>query len=366
MDFVLKINDRFKNRRVFYFNEFAISLKHNSIASTCAFRFYFDPENPEHKEFACPSHIHIFTLEYKGQTIVKGYLIAQKYKVSAVKELTELRGYSLPGFLEDCEIPPQRYPLQSNGVSLKAIATNLLRDFRDIDLEVDPQVESLVNQKYDVSEAGSGQKIKDYLAQLAQQKDIILGHTLDGKLYLTKSKTDAAPILDFDLTKGTIPGVEFTFEWNSQGMHSHIYMQRQADMEGGNAGYYAQRNYYVPVVFRPTTMSQTSGKSNDTQKAARRALANELRGGKMTIKISRWEAIVGSGIITPNNTITVYGPELFHYYKIKWFIESIDFNGNEKETVATLHCVLPEVYSFEVPTNDTTIFRRINFERQHT
>lgn len=366
MDFVLKINDRFKNRKVFYFNEFAISIKHNSVASTCSFRFYFDPENPEHKEFACPSHIHRFTLEYKGELLITGYLIAQKYKRSAKKELTELRGYSLPGFLEDCSIPPKRYPLQSNGVSLRAIATNLLQDFKDIDLEVDPQVASLVNEVYDVSEAGTNQKVKDYLAQLAQQKDVILSHTAKGNLYLTKSKTDEPPVIDFDLTAGVPPGIEFTFEWNAQKMHSHIYMQRQASIDGGNAGYYEQRNYYMPVIFRPITLTQSSGKDNDTAKAARRALANELRGGKMTIKISRWEAVVGEGIIKPNSTITVYDPELYHYYKIKWFIESIDYVGNERETVAVLNCVLPEVYSFEVPTNETTIFRRINFERQHT
>lgn len=364
-DFVLKINDKFKNRRVFFFNEFAVSLKHNAIASTCSFRFYFDHENPEHKEFACPSHIHEFTLDYKGVRMISGYIISQKYKVSGIKELTEIRGYSYTGFLEDCEIPPTSYPLQSNGISLAAIARKALQPF-GINLVIDPQVQSEVNQNYDVSEAGNNQKVKDYLAQLAQQKDIILGHTPEGDLFLTKSKTNAKPIIEFDLSKGTVPGVEFEFEWNAQGMHSDIFVQRQASIDGGNAGYTQLRNYYVPTVYRPTTVTQTSGNDNDTQKAARRALANELRGGKMTIRINRWEAVLGGGIITPNNTITVYGPELYHYYKIKWFIESVDFNGNEKEEVATINCVLPEVYSFEVPTNDSTIFRRINFERSHT
>jgi len=348
---ILKINDRFVNRKIDFFNNFQMNLKHDSVASTFQVAAYFDPFNEGHKEAFCVGHYHDVSLEENGETILNGFALSQAFTVSTVKEMAKISGYSHPGVLEDCTIPPQLYPLQSDGLSLIQITERLIRPFKHVKLEVDPAVQSRASKALKTSTASQTQTIKQYLTELAKQKNIILSHTLDGKLLLTESKTKGTPILDFDLTVpgGGKPGVKFDLVFDGQQMHSDITLQRQASIDGGNAGTYTIENPYVPIVYQPTTASQTSGDDNDTSLAARRALANELRALTLKIQLDRWA--VNGKLITPNNTITIKAPELYLYEKSTWFIESVDVVGNEKEQTTTLNCVLPEVYTNEVPTS---------------
>ncbi len=67
--------------------------------------------------------------------------------------------------------------------------------------------------------------------------------------------------------------------------------------------------------------------------------------------------IVGNWIIKPGNIISVLSPENYIYKKTRFFIEGIDFVGDNKSVTATINCVLPEVYNNEIPIS---IFKGIN------
>ena len=356
---ILKINDRFRNRKVDFFNEFTLNLVYNSNASQFRFNYYFDPYNIEHKEMSCVTHFHEVTLEHEGIKLLTGVITNQSFKQSSVKELASFSGYSKPGVLSDCNIPPSIYPLQSDGLSLNQISNKLIQPFRKnykLDYKIDPSVLSKMNQSFETSTASETQTIMDYLSEIAKQKNIIISHDVDGNLLFTEAKTDKKPILEFDLREGSIPGTNFTMSYDGQGMHSHITMQKQADMDGGNAGEETIRNpYVIGSVYRPTVKTQTSGNDNNTLSAGQRALANELKGVTLTIETDSW--IVDGKMLEPNNTITIIAPELYIYRKETFFIESINYEGNEKQTIATLNCVLPEVYNGKKPIS---IFREIN------
>lgn len=353
----LKINDRFVTRRVKYFNKFNLNLVYNSIGSTFSFESYYDPNNIDHVELYAPSHFHGCTLEYNGELLMTGTVLSQSYTQDSVKHLVGMSGYSRPGVLQDCEIPTSSYPLQFNGLSLAAIAQRLCAPFR-VDVVIDDVVKDKMNSSFKVSTASESQNVMSYLADLAKQKDIIMSHNEHGQLFFTKAKTDVAPIFEFDTTRGTIPGTSFAFSFDGQGMHSHITVQKQASSSGGNAGQETLRNAYVvgKYSFRPTVKSQSSGDDNETGSAAGRARANELKGIKLAITMDRWEDPSGK-IIRPNNTITIKAPEIYIPNKETFFIESVNFNGNESERTATLNCVLPSVYDGSEPVN---IFRGIN------
>jgi prophage tail gpP-like protein len=258
--------------------------------------------------------------------------------------------------LEDCEIPTSQYPLQFNGLSLAQIARKLCAPFK-VDVVIDDSVSSKMNSSFKVSTASESQNISSYLAELASQKDIVMSHNEKGQLLFTKAKTDGEPILEFDTTKGTLPGTSFAFTFDGQGMHSHVTVQKQASSDGGNAGEETKRNPYVvgSYAFRPTVKSQSSGDDNQTGSATQRAVANELKGIKLTIEIDRWK--INGKIIRPNNTLTIVAPEVYIPRKETFFIESVNFTGDEKEQKCTLNCVLPGVYDGKAPVN---IFRGIN------
>jgi prophage tail gpP-like protein len=351
----LKISDRFKNRKIDFFNNFSLNLAHDTAASAFNFNFYFDPENIEHKEFACITHYHIVELFYFDELVVTGNIINNKFRVSSVKELSGVNGYSLPGVLGDCEIPIELYPLQTDGLSLREIAQRLIKPF-GIKMIVDPAVSSKMDKSFDTSTASESQTVISYLVELASQKDIIISHDEKGNLLFTEAKTDKAPIIDFDLSKAVPVGTSFDFEVDGQSMHSKITVQKQASVDGGNAGSQTIRNPYVlQSVHRPTVKSQSSGDDNDTSLAANRALSNELRAVKLTITTDRW--VIDGKVIRPNNTITIIAPHLYIFKKTKFFIESVSLTGDNVKTTAVLNCVLPEVYNGKVPES---IFKGIN------
>jgi len=358
-ELILNINDRFKNRRVLKFNNFTFTLKHNSVASPFTFNAFFDTDDAAHKELYCVDHYHDMTLDFGTQRLITGTLTNNGFKRAAKKQPASISGYARPGVLEDCNIAPTEYPLQSNGLSLKNITEKLIRPFK-LDLVIDPEVADKVNKTFDTASASNTQTIQAFLAQLCQQKDLILSHNEFGALLITKAKTNQKPILEFDFTKGSLPGTEAEFEFDGRAMHSHIYVVGQSSIKGGNAREALERNPYVPVVFRPKVITQSSGDDNDSSLTARREIAKELRGIKLTIKTDRW--IINEKIIRPNNIITIIDPELYIFVKTTFFIESISFVGNNEKTTATLNCVLPEVYTNEIPT--TTIYDGINLTPQ--
>ncbi len=345
---ILKINDRIRVRTIDKFNKFTLDLRYDSFSSTFGFEFYFDPKNADHKELACVSHFHEAVVEHNGEVLVTGYILSQVFNSSNVKEMTQFAGYSLPGVLEDCEIPPSLYPLQSDGLTLKEIASKLLAPFK-IKMSIDSSVASKMDIAYDKTTAKETQNIKQYLTELAAQRNIIISHDVNGVLLFTSSKADRPPILHFENENNSIPFTHMGLSFGGQPMHSDITVIKQASSKGGNAGEATVTNPYVPIVYRPKVLVQSSGDDNSTQEAAQNALAAELKNIVLTITTDRWE--VDGKILKPNNIISVLNPECYLYKKTNFFIEKINFTGDNEKTTAVLTCVLPEVYNGKVPKN---------------
>lgn len=348
---ILRINDRIRNRQVNFWNNYQLSLRYDSIASSFSFAFYFNPDNIEHKEMSCVGHYHLCTVEHNGELLLTGYILSEGFTDSSTRKLVAMGGYSFPGVLEDCEIPPLLYPLQSDGLTLREIAQKLTRAFQ-IQMVVDPAVAAKMDAVLEKSTAKESQNIKSYLTELAAQKDIIISHNEQGHLVFTEAKTNKKPILNFD---GGLPFTSMELSFNGQAMHSHITIMKQADSDGGNAGEFTIENPYVPYVYRPKVVTQSSGDDNDTEKAARNILADELKNLKLTIVTDRWE--IDGMVIKPNNIVSVTNPNIYLYQSTDWFIESVELTGDEKATTAKLSCVLPEVYNGQIPKY---IFKGIN------
>jgi len=277
--------------------------------------------------------------------------MSQGFNDSKETELVGISGYSFPGILEDCQIPVELYPLQYDGLTLREISQKLLSYFR-ITMVVDPSVSAEMDKAYEKTTAEPTQTIKEYLASLAGQRNIVITHNEKGHLVYTKAKTNRKPILDYN---GEIPFTNMALDFGGQDMHSTITVIKQADSKGGNAGEATVTNPFVPFVRRPRVATQSSGDDNDTLEVAKNILADELRGLKLTITSDRWD--VNGVIVKPNNLITVKNPRIYLYKKATWFIEQVDYKGDEKNQTLTMTCCLPEVYSAAEPTY---LFKGIN------
>lgn len=337
---ILKVK---RHNQVDFFNKFTVTLNYDTVASVFSFDFYFDPNNKLHKQLWKPGHYHEVDVEHNEELLVRGRMLSQVFTDSFEKSLSSISGYSLPGVLEDCQIPTSLYPLQSDGKTLLEIANRVTSLFK-FDVVVDSAVSGRMNKVYDTVTANEGESIKRYLSNLASERNIILSHTPEGNLLFTEAKTRQTPIFHF--SQG-IPNLEMSLTFNGQNMHSDITVQKQASIDSGNASEASIKNPFVPFTFRPLVISQRSGTDIDAIAAAKNTLSAELKNIVLTIKTNIWE--IEGKVIKPNNIITVINPKVYLYKKTKWFIQSVKLVNDESKTTAILTCVLPEVYNGETP-----------------
>lgn len=341
---VLKINDRFKNRRVDWFTNVRVSLKYDCIASDFSLDYYFDPDNFEHKEFSCVGHFHLCTIEYEGKLLLSGIILSIQFTDEPEKKLVRISGYSLPGVLQDCSIPKSAYPLQSDGLSLTAIVDKFLKPF-NIKYRIDPSVSNDMGLIFTETEAGNTQSVQSYLTELATSRNIVISNDENGRVVFTRPNANKVPIFHFERN---MPGVSMSLAFNGQAMHSDIIAVMQSDPDDNNAiESPAVENPYVPIVFRPQTIVVNSGDGLTVEKAANNVIASELRNVQLVISMDRW--LLNDNVVKPGEFITVTNPQVYLYEKSKWFIEAVDFVGDSTKETAVLKCVRPEVYTGEKP-----------------
>ena len=336
----LKVN----NKKIDFFNKVAVNLQYDSVASDFGFDFLFDPNNPEHKELARPLQYKNATLTHNNETIITGTVLSHGFSSRSVKQPAALSGYSLPGVLEDCQIPLSTYPLQYNNLSLKQIIEKLIKPF-GLKLEIDASVAARANAVYSTITANESDTVKEFITNLAAHKKIIVTHNAAGHLYLTEAKTNVSPIIKFH---GQTPYEAMRLSVNGQQMNSEIHAIKQASVKHPNAGQANKKNPLVGA-YRPKTIQQTKGTDNDTEYVADKALNNQLRNIKLTIELTTW--VVDGKILRPNNTVSVVEPELYLYNPATFFIESVALEGDNVAQKATLTCVPPEAYTHLTPKN---------------
>lgn len=333
-------------QKVDFFNNVGVQLRHDAVASGFAFSFAFNPDNPVHRKICKPCAYYPVSIEQDGETLLTGTLLNADFIDGAVPGMVELKGYSKTGVLEDSNIPDSVYPLQSDNINLKNITEKILKPF-GIKLVVDAAVAADAAKVYKNSTGGDTQSIKSYLSELAAQRNILITHNELGDLVFTRSKAAAQSIFDF---KQDTKGVGFRLSVDGRGMHSAITVQRQANKSKLELAVEEKAtNPYAAASFRPRVERQSSGDDLNTKQAAQNLVCSELQNIKLSIEVEGWT--LGGKIVRPNNVVTVLNPRVYCYRRTDWFVEAVEFMGNEIEQRCVLTCVLPEVYNGRVPKN---------------
>ena len=347
------------------FQNFKLTLKFNSIASTFSFDALFDETNERQKTLFRPfGYRKCEIFNDSNKLMLTGVILNHGFKTNEKKNLTSVGGYSVTGVLEDSNISPSRYPLESNGKTVKQIVQTLISDFGislgEFSADFDSKAIEAVNEVIEKSTSSPTKTIKSYLSDICAQRNLLLTHNAKGQIVITRSNKKKASIRK--LASGDYTSISLAC--NGQKMHDEITVMRQASLENENATQETIRNPFItefrtditpknPFVpnIRPSVKKQDSGQDSTATTAAQNALANELTNITFTIQVPKWEWIKGQ-MILPDTIVTIPPqPELHIEKEFKLFIETVAFSGTTKSQVSTLSCVLPEVYNGEIPTN---------------
>jgi len=319
------------------FSNYAINLLYDSVASTFSFSAL--------RDFApAPFGFQTCTIEDDaGNLLITGTVLSSNFVATRKEQLITINGYSLPGILEDCQIPPSIYPLQSDKLTLRQIIDKVTAPF-GISYVVDSIVSAEFDLTYEKSNADPGESVKGYINRLVSQKGIILTHNSNGALVFTKLQAEAlSPVLSF--AEGN-PGIfEISLQTNGQAMHSEITVMRQAGAKSTRALQSTIANPYCPITrSKVKILNSDSGDLLDVDKAARNELGAELAGAiSLTIKTTAF--------VMPGNLIRVKSQTLRISEYTEFFVQSCQISGDVNGEKYTLTCVLKEAYTTDEVNN---------------
>tara|TARA_R110000803_G_scaffold49003_2_gene101905 strand:- start:324 stop:1355 length:1032 start_codon:yes stop_codon:yes gene_type:complete len=329
------------NRKLNFWSKYTVSLRFDSIASVFSFSYYYDDESRTNTDISAVLDYKKCSLIEGNKTILTGVILNHGFGSEVKKELSSISGYSLPGILNDVVMPPSSYPLQFDKLTLKEITNKLCKPF-GINFIIMPSVASLMNAPIAETEIEPTEKVGEYLAKMASDRNIVLTHSPEGYLVFTKAETEGVSVFDFG---GDSVATSKALSVNGQGMYSEVTALAESDDIPANASEETIKNPYVEE-FRPTVVVQTSGSSVSTKETARTALGQQLKNIKLTVHVARLTDKNGD-LWKPNTIITVVDDDLKIFKKSRFFIEEVTFSVDTKSETAILTCVVPEVYNNE-------------------
>lgn len=343
-----------------YFNAISITLKLDSIASTFQFSSRFSADDKAYQEVFKPlqyKDVEIFNSEDK--LILTGTILNHSFKSDKGRNFVVISGYSKSGILEDVTIPLSAYPLETNNLSLKDIATKLCALY-GINVIVSAQAKSISNTVIKVEQKEPQEKsdfasleakskivfgrtsaeptetIKEFLAKLAAQKNILLSHNEKGEVLLFQPSYNQKPKWFFNKENS----LEMTSSFNGQNLHSEINIVRQpSDENEGLSPTDKSINTLIPK-YRPTTKIMSSGEDEEAKETAKNELANELRAIRVTVKL---QGVFDT--IYPGEIINVHNHYIYSYAYNRFMVDSITFSENEKEETTDINLVIPETFT---------------------
>lgn len=327
-----------------YFNEFAMTSHLDAVASSFTMHGYFDPTNPAHKALYKPLTYPMVQFYHDDDTLFfTGKLVNIDFTSDSAPQLVSLSGYSLGGVLEDCTIPYEAYPLQSDNRSLKEIAQRLLGYF-DLSLIVYDNVAAVCDKVYKKSVASPSGSVKEYLSKLAAQRNVIISHDVNGNIIMFRPDIQAKPIGWFDPTN--ITG-RSTLKVNGQQMHSSVGSIRQPGKKDvtkpTNVNPFDVIDNNLVKAYRPYVHILTSGTETDTDDGAKNAFAAELKNIQVEFMLEHWENI------NPGDIIMFSNPDLYITQKARMMVLNTTKSESSTARTMAITAVLPETFTGDQP-----------------
>lgn len=344
----LLINGREFTQKV----KLSVNLNYDTVASSFTVVFRDDVDNDEIRQILMPLSfvkVEIFVGDFK---ILTGRVINQDYYTSERPEDVVARGYSLPGDLQYCEIPNEAYPLQDDDKTVAAIIRKIIAPF-GLELHVNQVAQEDANRVIDKIVARQSDRCAQYIYKIASQYNLVVGHTRNGRLLLTKLRVNEDAQSNYRFGEGDY--FKGSLSVDATRMHSRYTLKRQTTFDSASGDENAEQtvNNSIINIFRPTVKVQSVGKSDTTDSAVRSLRAGEL--GNIVFKIQvRGLNYQNGDPIRPNRIITVRDPNIYLMDDTKLFVRNVQLNTNIDSSFAVLDCVLPNALTGDELTN---IFR---------
>ena len=334
--------------------------------ATASFISPFDSNDDFLRETFRPFSFKSVTIGIGGQVRFTGVMVDVAPSVSANSKTVSVSCYSLPGVLNDCNMPASSFPLEFNNQYLFDIASTLCAPFginfifETIFPELQPTqdlagrdflaptfFQPVIDQgaQFEQVSCDPSKKVFAFLADLARQRGLIMSSKPDGSLFFQRSVLTGNPLAVFRQGESPLVGIEPRF--NPQQFYSHITGLESVSI-GTDGSQFTVKNDYLDGVVRPMNFKVNDTKGGDVKSAV------EAKSGRMyanavsySAQVATWRDPSGK-LWESNTTIKVGAPDAMIYNEYEFVVRSVEFNKGESET-ATLELILPGSFDGRIP-----------------
>jgi len=301
----------------------------------------FEPGLKSFRDTFIPFSYKEVILYIGSEVFFTGTVVNIMPSVGATEKTVQISAYAKAGVLNDCTAPASLYPIEYNQQNLQDISNSLLKPFG-----LKSVFDADIGGTFDRVALEPGQKILEFLANLAKQRGLVIGNDADGNLLYRKSNINNVPVAFLRL--GEEPVTSIVPNFNPQEYYSHI-TGIEPIVIGLAGGTYTVKNPFVTNLLRPFTFEVTDAEAG-TLKEAVEAKAGRMFGNMMSydITVNTWRDNF-SNIWSPNTIVNLQADNAMLYNDYDFIIRSIKFNKDNRTKTASMNLVLPGSFSGAIP-----------------
>lgn len=329
-----------ENERFRFWTSMRITRSMDSF-DTLEFTAPLETENESFKDAFVPFSFKRVAVTVGGKVLYTGVMLAPIPTLDPDSKTVAVSGYSLPGVMNDANIPSSAFPLEFNGQGLSDIAKTVAGRFG---LAVD--FEEQQGPVFKRVAADPTKLAFEFLSELAQQRNFVISSTSAGALLFQRSTSLGSPVAR--LEQGSPPVVSVAPQLNPQRYFSHVTALAPTAV-GTDGSKYTAKNPRLKGVIRPFTFKADDTTGSDVKVAAEAKLARMFANAvSYSVTVATWRD-TQDRLWTPNTTITLLAEGAMVYSEYEFLIRSVELIRTGDSELAVLKLVLPGAFSGQVP-----------------
>jgi prophage tail gpP-like protein len=324
------------------FTGYNLTLAYDTF-DTFSFSAPYDSEIKELREVIRPFTFKPCEVYYNDVLMFKGALLTPDPELTDKSSEITLQGYPLCGVLNDCMVPPTKYPLQCMGITMKGIADAACEPY-----SIPVVFEGEVGPAFTEVSIEPTDKILDFLSRLSKQRNLLFTNNAKGQLVFFNPKTEKAFV---SFVEGNAPLISIKAQFKAQDFFSHITGFGKTDAEYPSLSYTFENKYLINKgIIRHHSLTiedaETIGDLENSVKAhAGRMFADCVNFELLCDKhVNEKDEVFQKGM-----TVCVSAPSAMITRETNFIARTVKLSRTTEGKTATLGLVLPGSYTGEIP-----------------
>jgi prophage tail gpP-like protein len=324
------------------FTGYNLTLAYDTF-DTFSFSAPYDPEIKELRKIIQPFTFKSCEVYYNDVLMFRGTLLTPDPELTDQSSEITLEGYPLCGVLNDCMVPPTKYPLQCMGLTLRGIAEAACEPY-----SIPIIFEGDVGPEFTEVSIEPTDKILDFLTKLSKQRNLLFTNNAKGQLVFFNPKTEK-PFVSF--VEGNSPLISIKPKFSAQDFFSHVTGFGKTDAEYPSVSYTFENKYLIKkgIIRHQSLTVEDAETINDLENSVR------AHAGRMFADCVNFELLCNGHVnekgelFRKGMTVCALSPSAMILRETNFIARSIKLSRTTEGKTTTLSLVLPGSYTGEIP-----------------